>query len=246
MALTLQATNNFETLRRIIVSPGRIKIAQEMHMDGIRTTFGWTNSWLFAFKNDHSSIFLAYPHVTGTEGRMFMYAGDKTTDYPFKTFSPFASIEWRCLDENHLLWLFLRICRLFLSSSCERNNEGRVSFENECARDCALFFFFFWLEGLFLTGTLGDYLMEVKHAGMSGIGESHGGWHRTRKEMRGMERRATDRWTGRRRRGSRDDRRSWIAVGQVSFGNVAIPRGTIKYLTVFSGFIVWPASCTGM
>ena len=150
---------------------------------------------------------------------------------------------------NHLLWLFLRICRPFLSSSCERNSEGRVSFENECARDYTLLFFFFLVRRLFLTGTLGDYLMEVKHAGMSGIGESHGGWHRTRKKLRGTQRRADgrmDRWTGRRRRGSRDDRRSWIAIGQTSFSNVAIPRGTIKYLTVFSGFIVWPASRTGM
>lgn len=60
-----------------------------------------------------------------------------------------------------------------------------------------LFFSLFRLEGLFLTGTLGDYLMEVEHAGMSGIGESHGGWHRTGREMRGMERRADGRTDGR-------------------------------------------------
>lgn len=50
---------------------------------------------------------------------------------------------------------------------------------------------FFSFSGLFLT--LGDYLMEVEHAGMSGIGESHGGWHRTGREVRGMERRTNGR-----------------------------------------------------
>jgi hypothetical protein len=62
-----------------------------------------------------------------------------------------------------------------------------------------LVFSLFWLEGLFLTGTLGDYLMEVEHAGMSGIGESHGGWHRIGREMRGEQKgeRADGRTDGR-------------------------------------------------
>lgn len=179
-----------------------------------------------------------------------LHAGDRRTDYPFKILLPFASTEWRCLDENHLLWLFPRICCLlpFLFSQMKQRRPSFIRRRNECARDCAPLFSFFWLEGLFLTGTLGDYLMEVEHAGMSGIGESHGGWHRTGR-CGGMERRMdgrTDGRTGRRRRGSRDDRRSWIAVGRASFGNVAIPRGTIKYLTVFSGFIAGPVSRAGM
>lgn len=132
----------------------------------------------------------------------------------------------------------------FLFSRKKQRGSSFIRRRNECARDCALsFFFLFWLGGLFLTGTLGDYLMEVEHAGMSGIGESHGGWHRARREVRGMERRTDERTDGSTKK---RDRRSWIVVGRASFGNVAIPRGTIKYLTVFSGFIVWPASRTGM
>lgn len=66
------------------------------------------------------------------------------------------------------------------------------------------FLFFFWSEGLFRTGTLGDYLMEVEHVGMSGIGESHGGWHRER----GVERR-------RERRGGRVDEEEGLGTTDV-------------------------------
>lgn len=55
-------------------------------------------------------------------------------------------------------------------------------------------------EGLFRTGTLGDYLMEVEHAGMSGIGESRGGWHR-----RGQE--EESRWCAGSGRGQQTDSR---------------------------------------
>lgn len=76
-----------------------------------------------------------------------LHAGDRRTDYPFKILSPFASTEWRGPDENHLLWLFPRICCLCLSSSRERNSEGRVSFEegtNALVIVRPLFPFFGW------------------------------------------------------------------------------------------------------
>lgn len=84
----------------------------------------------------------------------------------------------------------------FLFSRKKQRRPSFIRRRNECARDCAPPFSFFWLEGLFLTGTLGDYLMEVEHAGMSGIGESHGGWHRTGR-CGGMERRMDGRTDGR-------------------------------------------------
>lgn len=63
--------------------------------------------------------------------------------------------------------------------------------------------FFFSSEGLFLTGTLGDYLMEVEHTGMSGIskkatvGGTETGGGRTTKG-RGMDRQIDEEEEGRR------------------------------------------------
>lgn len=123
----------------------------------------------------------------------------------------------------------------------------------------SLGFFPFWPKGLFRSGTLGDYLMEVEHAEMSGIGESHGGWHRTEKGHE--ERRSGGSWRWQGVKGEQKDERtvgstkkrvsgrptSLERLAPVSrrLGNVAIPRGTIKYLTgVFSGFTVRRASRT--
>lgn len=106
------------------------------------------------------------------------------------------------------------------------------------------FFFLFWSKGLFRTGTLGDYLMEVEHAEMSGIGESRevGGIEGTRRVVRVRKR-------GRRQKDSRIDREEGFGTTGVprATGTVlgekppseTIPPGTIKYLTgVFSGFTV--------
>jgi len=111
-----------------------------MYMDGIRIIF-WINRFLTFCKNDHSTIFLAY-----RKQNVHVPSG-KRTDYPFKTFSLFASTEWRCLDETICSgFFFVSVVRSFPLLAKET---AKVEFHS---RTNALvivrsFFSFFWLEG---------------------------------------------------------------------------------------------------
>lgn len=120
-------------------------------------------------------------------------------DAPFKTFSPFNLDLRHAILQNGdvsfvgkpfvLPFSYLR-SHLFLPvSQSKKKNEvpGLILVIRTDALEIVFpisfssfflssFFFFFHSKGLFRTGTFSDYLMEVEqHAGMSGIGESHGG-----------------------------------------------------------------------